>query len=216
MKKGSAIILFGVFIALFGELTYGSHAQFRNFLRVSPFADADNWFLTGPLDYEIRDTGIVVTVPEGFVTDFASIPRPFWSVLPRWGKYGAPSVVHDFLYWDQRCTREQADRIVLTAMEESEVGPVWRFIIHRAVAWGGALAWKGNRDLRASGKTRQIPIGHIPTNPTIAWKTFQNELLADGVPPEVRPSLEPPPSYCIEIEKVRPSEQPSKDLLLTQ
>jgi hypothetical protein len=70
--------------------------QFKNFVKVSSFADGENWFLVEDLHYEIRDTGKIVIVPKGFVTDFASIPRPFWSIVPTWGKYGPPAVVHDY------------------------------------------------------------------------------------------------------------------------
>src|SRR5262245_57983090 len=34
-----------------------------------------------------------VDVPAGFVTDFASVPRIFWSVLPRDGKYTYPAII---------------------------------------------------------------------------------------------------------------------------
>ena len=60
--------------------------QFTSRVMVTPFSEGEYWMLTERLDYEIRDTGIRVEVPPGFVTDFASIPQPFWSVLPTWGR----------------------------------------------------------------------------------------------------------------------------------
>lgn len=176
--------------------------QFRNFVEVSPFADGDNWFLTQELRYEIQDTGVIVPVPKGFVTDFASIPRPFWSVLPRWGKYGAPAVVHDYLYWDQQCSRDQADKILLIAMEEMDVGPVWRFIIHRAVSWGGAIAWKNNARMRAKGRTREIPSGWLPSDPKITWAMLQDQLFENGTRPDPRPAPGHRPVHCTEIDEI--------------
>lgn len=196
-----ASVLLGLMVLAFAGSVCGI-VIFKNHVQVSPFADGDNWFLTQPLEYEIRDTGVVVTVPAGFVTDFASIPRPFWSVLPRWGKYGAPAVVHDYLYWDQRCTRKQADRMLLVAMNETDVGGFWRFIIHRAVSWGGHLAWRGNADLRASGRTREIPDGRSPTDPALSWAEIQQALFAAGHRPHSRPSPDSPPDYCAEIESI--------------
>lgn len=38
-----------------------------------------------------------VTIPKGYLTDGASVPRLFWSLLPPWGKYGQAVVVHDYL-----------------------------------------------------------------------------------------------------------------------
>jgi len=174
--------------------------QFKNFVEVSPFADGDNWFLTTPLEYEIRNTGVVVPVPKGFVTDFASIPRPFWSVLPRWGKYGPPAVVHDYLYWDQRCTRAQADRMLYVSMEESGVNWFWRLVIHRAVHWGGYFAWKSNAALRASGKSREIPDGYELPDPTVTWDEVQQAIYDRGDRPPKRPSQEPPPPYCAQVD----------------
>ena len=48
---------------------------------VSPFADQTTWLLTRPFRYQILDTNLVIDVPAGFVTDFASIPRPLWTLV---------------------------------------------------------------------------------------------------------------------------------------
>src|SRR5207247_1284886 len=50
-----------------------------------------------------------VEVPEGFVTDLASIPRVFYWALRPDGAYAHAAVVHDYLYWQQKTTRELAD-----------------------------------------------------------------------------------------------------------
>jgi hypothetical protein len=39
-----------------------------------------------------------IIVPVGFVTDFASVPRPFWSFLPPYGPWTRAAIVHDFLW----------------------------------------------------------------------------------------------------------------------
>ena len=199
MKKTIIIIFATLIVFLVCEVAYALFIlQFKNFVKVSPFADGENWFLVEDLRYEVGDTGKTVIVPAGFVTDFASIPRPFWSILPTWGKYGPPAVVHDFLYWDQRCTRDQADRILLVAMEESDPNFIRRFLIHRAVSWGGWLAWDENEDIREAGKTREIPGDMVPHDPTTTWETFQTSLFENGVRPDPRPSQEQPPEYCKE------------------
>ena len=174
--------------------------QFISFLEVSPFADGENWFLTQPLVYRLADTNLQVDVPAGFVTDFASIPRPFWSLLPTWGKYGPPAVVHDYLYWDQRCTREQADWILLLGMEENDVGAIQRFVIHRAVRWGGAFAWRSNANRRTDGRERVIPPGHRPDDPNTTWESHEARLYEAGLRPEPRPSPDPAPDYCRKAE----------------
>lgn len=39
----------------------------------------------------------LICIPAGYRTDFASIPRLFWSILPPHGRYGKAAVVHDWL-----------------------------------------------------------------------------------------------------------------------
>jgi hypothetical protein len=90
------------------------------------FAPGDSMFvLRCPLIYWSgvkAGEGVEVVVPEGFVTDFASIPRLFWSIAPPYGWYAEAAVVHDLLYSlggvysGVRYTRYQCDRVLLTAM----------------------------------------------------------------------------------------------------
>src|SRR5215217_6020711 len=80
-------------------------------LHLSRFADP-MYFLLKPITWKPnpgQEAYQAVTVPEGFVTDFASIPRVFWSALRPDGLYTYPAIVHDYLYWEQTVTREVAD-----------------------------------------------------------------------------------------------------------
>jgi len=54
--------------------------------------------LTSPLLFVWDDKKCVVSVPAGFVTDFASIPRGFRNVLSINGSHRLAAVVHDYLY----------------------------------------------------------------------------------------------------------------------
>jgi hypothetical protein len=175
--------------------------QFINFVRVSPFADGKFWFLHEDLEYELLKTGIVITVPTGFVTDFASVPRPVWAVFPPWGKYGPPAVVHDFLYWDQSCSRKQADRIMALAMKESRVRH-WNvhafYMVLRAWGW---IAWNKNAKDRAKGGLGRIPPEYMPKNPNVTWAEYEKELRDRGVKPDVWPNPNPPPAYCSEVDR---------------
>lgn len=124
---------------------------------VVPFADETAWVLLEPLEYVLDGYGRAIEVPAGFVTDFATIPRAFWQVLPVHGRYGKAAIVHDYLYWTQHCSREQADRIMLRAMTDSGVKGKTRSAIYRAVRLGGAPAWARNRREREAGVPRIIP-----------------------------------------------------------
>jgi len=43
------------------------------------------------------DSDSFIEVPAGFQTDFATIPKAFWSIFPPTGKYTKAAVVHDYL-----------------------------------------------------------------------------------------------------------------------
>ena len=176
--------------------------QFTSRVMVTPFSEGEFWMLTERLDYEIRDTGIRVEVPPGFVTDFASIPQPFWSVLPTWGRYGPAAVVHDYLYWDQSCTREQADRIMALAMQELDVSSFRVQIIYRTLRLAGKLSWDNNAKAKKAGYTRVVPRDYPPLPAVITWAQVEKDLMKSGR--EKKPESEPgsPPSYCSEADRV--------------
>jgi len=163
---------------------------------VSPFADQTTWLLTRPFRYQILDTNLVIDVPAGFVTDFASIPRPLWTLASPHGFFSRASIIHDFLYWDQRCTREQADRIMLIAMQESAVGFAERQAIYAGVRAGGQSSWDGNATARAEGMLRTVPAQFInQVQPLDTWSDFRARLMKQGAREAPRTDG-PPPTYC--------------------
>ena len=84
-----------------------------------------------------NDHGPALMVPAGFVTDFASINRPLWGLLPRDGTYGPAAVLHDWLYSSGVVTRAQADAIFLEAMEYcGTLAPVRRVMWFSVRAFG--------------------------------------------------------------------------------
>jgi hypothetical protein len=206
-RRVTVVVLAGVAPCLIARTPAGAETarQFENFVQVSPFGDGEYWFLRHELRYEVWESGgLTVPVPEGFVTDFASIPRPFWSILPTWGQYGPASIVHDYLYWDQRCTREQADAIMLLAMEDSHVSRLRRLLIFWALRMGGAWAWRSNAKLRAAYRERTIPREYAPQEnaPDLTWKVLQDRIKAGGHVPDPRPSTDPAPLYCAQAERL--------------
>lgn len=102
---------------------------------------AGQYRLTAPLVYQdsLNGGGIRVSVPEGFVTDYASIPRPLWWLYPPDGSYALPAVVHDYLYRNCRCSRFLADAIFRDAMRSVGVPVLRRIAIYYAVRFFGWL-----------------------------------------------------------------------------
>lgn len=112
-----------------------------------------------------------VTVPAMFVTDFASIPRGFWTALRPDGDYAYAAVIHDYLYWTQPVARDVADDIFRLAMEELSVPSTTVTLIYRAVRAGGGSAWDENARLRRIGEKRVLK--RLPENPTVRWADWK-------------------------------------------
>jgi hypothetical protein len=122
-----------------------------------------------------------VEVPPGFVTDFASVPRAFWSFLPPDGEYAYAAVLHDYLYWTQDRQREEADEILKFAMEDLKVGSITIGTIYSAVRIGGGGSWDSNRQAKVAGEKRLLKIDKLPNDPTTRWEDFKKlpEVFAD-------------------------------------
>src|SRR5262249_36735163 len=146
-----------------------------------PFVDGRNWIVREPLTYRIGISQDSVTVPVGFVTDLASIPPALQSFIRQNGPYLLPAVVHDYLYWKQTCTRDQADRILLLAMIEHDVPAAQLFAIYQAVHFAGMFAWADNARSRAAGLVRVLPPDRQRINANTLWPSYQQDLLRLGV-----------------------------------
>jgi hypothetical protein len=114
-----------------------------------------------------------VEVPAGFVTDFASIPRTFWSITRPDGEYAYAAIVHDYLYWTQERPREESDQIFKLVLEDLKIDPKTIAIVHAAVRLGGNAAWDSNARLKANGEKRIVKT--FPSDPTTRWEDFKKQ-----------------------------------------
>ena len=133
-------------------------SRFTEALIVSPLSDGNTWVVLKSFGYDVGEegSGDTVEVEKGFVTDFASIPRLFWILLPRWGKYGNAAVIHDWLYWSQDRTRAGADQIMFEAMDVLSV-PAWqKYLIYGFVRVFGFISWHRNHWERLEGFERVL------------------------------------------------------------
>ena len=157
---------------------------FHNVLVVSPFGDGKYWYLREELlwlgleDRQIR-------VPAGFVTDFASVPRPVWWLFPPWAQYGNAAVVHDWLYWTQPFQREVADQAIAEGMHDMGVGRVAGWLIYRALRLFGGFGWKANACARAAGEKRCI--ADFPSDARVTWSDYRMKHGVDCPAPKPRP-----------------------------
>lgn len=137
-------------------------SKFLNALQVTPLPDGLQWRLNTALLYESDLAGGLIKVPAEFCTDFASIPRIVWAILPPWGRYGAAAIAHDWCYWQQNVTRDIADGVLREAMTLLGVDKATIDQVYTAVRLFGQHAWDQNTELRAAGYTRMSTGGDIP------------------------------------------------------
>ncbi len=98
------------------------------------------WRVHEPLQYEGAREDF--TVPVGFTTDFASVPRLLWAIIPPTGKYTKAAVMHDWFYREKFLSRKDADGLFRRMMKESGV-PWWRRqAMYRAVRMFGWIPWR--------------------------------------------------------------------------
>ena len=121
--------------------------------------EGGTFVLVEALAYESAVLDGVLVVPPGFLTDFASIPRGLWNILPPIGKYDAGAVCHDKLYrdgaFDRRpIDRGTADRVLREAMDVCGVGRLQRWLIYAGLRLGGWVVWHRYRSLSSSPEPR--------------------------------------------------------------
>ena len=130
-------------------------SSFTSPLIVTPMADGRRWILFRKFRYHIggKFTRRIISVPAGFKTDFASIPKPLLPLLPFWAKYSKAAPIHDLLYRTQKImgkpiTREQADKIFLEAMLVNfrchKSGKLVAYLEYWAVRLFAQKAWQIN------------------------------------------------------------------------
>jgi hypothetical protein len=143
---------------------------------IVPFADWDYSYLNGVVSWKPTagsDVTFGVDAPIGFVTDLASIPRVFWTILPPAAKYSYPAIVHDYLYWTQTCSRAQADEVLKLGMQDMDVPAPKVVAIYDAVRLFGGGAWSSNASAKKAGEKRVLK--RFPTDAKVSWAQWKNE-----------------------------------------
>ena len=138
------------------------------------FVDMDFFALLSPVGWTPKAyKRKAITVPRGFVTDFASVPRLFWSIFPPIGRYGYAALFHDYVYWQQIGTRNEADLVFRDTMDELEV-PAWkRAVLFWAVRLFGFIAWRQNAALKANGEKRILTA--FPSDLRTSWSSWKQD-----------------------------------------
>lgn len=153
----------------FGKKGFGPPLAVSRFLdRMYYLIRELSWTATGP-----SENLKVVTAPTGFVTDFASVPRPFWALLPPDDEYVTAAVIHDWLYWSQTTSRSVADLALKDCMVELGVSSIKVAAIYEAVSLFGGAAWDSNAALKAKGEGRVLK--RFPSDLKVRWEAWKLE-----------------------------------------
>lgn len=119
----------------------------------SKLYDGEHWQLLEEFDYCVgsKESLEIIHIPLGFITDFASVPKIFWNILPPTGSYGKAAVVHDYLYsvlgdppiafMTGEYTRKECDMILKEAMVVLNCSWLCRTVVYNGVRVGGWVAW---------------------------------------------------------------------------
>jgi len=115
---------------------------------------ADLWFYSAEIAKASGGSGLLI-IPAGTVTDYASVPEPFWGIVPKDGPWRWASVLHDAASQGQCVTslgrrvhlvKHMTDRLFREAMTvpPCDAVPAFkRWLMYRAVVRWGSGAYGG-------------------------------------------------------------------------
>lgn len=108
--------------------------------------DGKVWTVMQPLIYSSDVACKVFIVQEGFVTDFASVPRIPLAFLLTGDSAHEAAVIHDYIYKTAATDRKTADAVFREAAIASGE-PAWKAALMWAgVRAGGWVAWNHHRE----------------------------------------------------------------------
>lgn len=80
-------------------------------------------------------------IPAGYKTDFATVPKAFWSIIPPIGRSNRAALLHDYLYDNRIGSRIFADQLFKKILLEDGVGKLKAEIMYLGVRIGGRKWW---------------------------------------------------------------------------
>ncbi len=120
-------------------------SQFLDALNTTEISDSIFEISEHPFRYKSDLAARLFTVPVGFYTDFASVPRLGIVYAMLGDRAHQPAVVHDWLYYAAITTREEADDVLMEAMTVIALPWFQKYPIWWGVRIGGWAAWNAHR-----------------------------------------------------------------------
>ena len=116
----------------------------------------NTFMVRDPLTLIFSDGAPAITVPAGFVTELSSVPKDLRGSI-------APAVLHDYLYWYQPCTQEEADAVMVSAMAAVGASRSTAAAAVQAISSTGPAAFKQYRERRRAGEVRTFTEAYAQT-----------------------------------------------------
>jgi hypothetical protein len=107
------------------------------------------WKTIDPFEYHVGKypSDEIIIVPEGFITNFASVPRIFWPIISPIDNHAKAAILHDYCYFiGYKDSRKYCDDIFREAMIVLKVNKIKVFLMYWSVRlFSGLLGcWKAN------------------------------------------------------------------------
>lgn len=115
-------------------------SEFKTELDIKLIKDDKVWWVDSPLVYQSDLLNATITVPKGFQTDLASVPRVPIAYIAFGGRAHRESVIHDYLFRIDSCpvvTFMQANKTFLEAMKVRGKSLFVRMSMYAGVCVGG-------------------------------------------------------------------------------
>lgn len=150
--------------------------MFLSGLFIGELPRPDYWFLTAPLVW--KDAKYTIVVPQGWVTDLASIPGLLREVpvLDVNGPSRSPAALHDFLYGSALLPRAEADQLLFNALIAQGVSEVDAQIFYIGVRQFGWHAW----DCHRTQGDGALQSDFVSAEAYLKWKTAGAGLTSGG------------------------------------
>ena len=94
-------------------------------------------------DFVVKYYEHIFLIEEGFITDFASVPRVPFAYTLFANKAKKSALLHDYLYSKRMYSRAECDRAFLCAMEKEGLNWATRQAMYRAVRLFGGKHYEG-------------------------------------------------------------------------
>lgn len=122
--------------------------QKKKFFFIPYKSNKNYWITTRDFRYYVGELNSedYIDVPSGTKTDFASVPRIFWSILPPDGVYTQAAVLHDYMYKTRIRSKEEADKIFYESMGVLGVKDWKRKVMLVSLQAFGFIAWNKNKN----------------------------------------------------------------------